>query len=127
MHWSGVAGITGTAVGFVCANGMADTVIADYFWARAVLLTSPTVATIGMSITIPIALVTDYFVDGIAAEGVSVFGAVLVVIGFILVNLTNDQVITAWEYLSTKMMRLVDNGTSGSSNNSSQNNNISAR
>lgn len=92
MHWSGVAGISGAAVGVVCANGMADTVIADYFWARAVLLTSPTVATIGMSITIPIALVTDYFVDHLVPGGVSVVGALLVVVGFVLVNLTNDQV-----------------------------------
>jgi solute carrier family 35 protein F5 len=92
VHWSGITGISGKAVGFVCANGIADTVIADYFWARAVLLTSPTVATIGMSITIPIALITDYFVDGISPHGISVFGALLVVVGFVLVNLTNSQV-----------------------------------
>lgn len=98
-----MAGITGTAVGFVCANGMADTVIADYFWARAVLLTSPTVATIGMSVTIPIALVTDYLVYGISPQGVSIFGALLVVVGFVLVNVTNEQV---WWVLATVREKL---------------------
>lgn len=107
MHWSGVAGISGAAVGIVCANGMADTVIADYFWARAVLLTSPTVATIGMSITIPIALVTDYLVDHIVPTGISVFGALLVVVGFVLVNLTNEQVAHAASVTHRTIRRLV--------------------
>jgi solute carrier family 35, member F5 len=92
LNAGGVAEVTAKIVGFVCANGFADTVLADYFWARAVVLTSPTVATIGMSITIPIAILTDYFIDGIQATGLACFGAVLVVIGFVLVNMTNEHV-----------------------------------
>lgn len=72
-------------------NGFADTVVADYFWARAVVLTSPTVATIGMSITIPIALVTDFFINGIAPTAISVVGSLSVIVGFILVNLDHEQ------------------------------------
>jgi solute carrier family 35 protein F5 len=84
--------ITGEVVGFITLNGFSDTVLADYFWARAVILTSPTIATIGMSITIPIALLTDYFIKGVSATWISGLGASLVVIGFVLVNLTPSSV-----------------------------------
>jgi drug/metabolite transporter (DMT)-like permease len=84
--------ITGEVVGFIILNGFSDTVLADYFWARAVILTSPTIATIGMSITIPIALLTDYFIKGVSATWISGLGASLVVIGFVLVNLTPSSV-----------------------------------
>jgi hypothetical protein len=39
-----------------------DNVVADYLWARAVILTSPTVATVGLSLTIPLAFISDFFV-----------------------------------------------------------------
>jgi solute carrier family 35 protein F5 len=44
--------------GFVMLNALFDDVIADYLWARSVLLTSPTVATVGLSMTIPMAILT---------------------------------------------------------------------
>lgn len=91
VGWGNIASISGQAFGFIALNGFMDTVIADYFWARAVILTSPTVATIGMSITIPIALVTDYFINGISPTYISVLGSLSVIIGFILVNLTPEQ------------------------------------
>jgi hypothetical protein len=92
MHLGHVNDITGEVVGFITLNGFADTVLADYFWARAVILTSPTVATIGMSVTIPIAILTDYIIKGVSATWISILGALLVVIGFILVNLAQDYV-----------------------------------
>jgi solute carrier family 35 protein F5 len=82
--------ITGEVVGFITLNGFADTVLADYFWARAVILTSPTVATIGMSVTIPIAILTDYILKGSKATWISILGAFFVVIGFILVNISPE-------------------------------------
>jgi drug/metabolite transporter (DMT)-like permease len=82
--------ITGKVVGFISLNGFADTVLADYFWARAVVLTSPTVATIGMSITIPIAILSDFLLKGNRATWVSILGALFVVSGFVLVNLTPE-------------------------------------
>lgn len=87
-----VQDLTGEVIGFVALNGFADTVLADYFWARAVVLTSPTIATIGMSVTIPIAILTDYFIKDAEATWISIFGALLVVVGFVLVNLTPEYV-----------------------------------
>jgi hypothetical protein len=92
MHLGHVNDISGKVVGFITLNGFADTVLADYFWARAVILTSPTVATIGMSVTIPIAILTDYIIKGASTTWISILGALLVVIGFGLVNLAQEYV-----------------------------------
>jgi solute carrier family 35 protein F5 len=51
--------LTWTAFGFVLLSGFFDNVIADYLWARSVLLTSPTVATVGLTLTIPMAIFID--------------------------------------------------------------------
>ena len=71
-------------------NGICDDVIADYFWARAVVLTSPTVATIGMSITIPLAMISDSLLGKEQPSALSACGALLVVFGFVVLN-TQDQ------------------------------------
>lgn len=41
------------------AAGLMDYVLADYTWARAVLLLGPTVATLGMTVQIPLATAAD--------------------------------------------------------------------
>ncbi|CAM9758699.1 unnamed protein product, partial [Hapterophycus canaliculatus] len=51
-------------------------------WARAILLTTPTVATVGCSLTIPIAFTTDFAIHGKVPNGLAVLGALLVVGGF---------------------------------------------
>lgn len=56
--------------------------ISDYIWARAVVLTSPTVATVGMSITIPLAILSDLLLHSIVPDLVAVVGSVLVIGGF---------------------------------------------
>lgn len=89
--WGNVNQLTGEAFGFIALNGFTDTVAADYFWARAVVLTSPTVATIGMSITIPIALLTDFFINGISPTAISMVGSLTVILGFLLVNLGREE------------------------------------
>ncbi len=47
-----VSGLTWVVIGALVANGLVDYVISDYLWARACLLTSPTVATVGLSLTV---------------------------------------------------------------------------
>ncbi len=73
----------------VVVKGLFDNVLSDYLWARSILLTSATVATVGLGLTIPLALVSDLFimdrVDVWSFE--SVFGAMLVLLGFIFVNI----------------------------------------
>ena len=50
-------------------KGLLDNVLSDYLWARAVLLTSPTTASVGLSLQIPMAAFAEW-VRGGAGEGV---------------------------------------------------------
>lgn len=38
------------------SQGMADNVLSDTLWAKAVMLTSPAAATVGLSLTVPLAI-----------------------------------------------------------------------
>ncbi len=77
---------TSSVFGALFVEGLFDNVLADYLWARSVVLTSPTVATVGLSITIPLAIVTDFLVIGIVPSFIVILGALLVVTGFLFVN-----------------------------------------
>lgn len=74
----------------MCISGFFNNVISDYLWARSVVLTSSTVATVGLSITIPLAMISDFIVQNQAPTGLSASGAVLVIIGFCLVNISKE-------------------------------------
>eukprot|EP00551_Chaetoceros_affinis_P011442 CAMPEP_0203680442 /NCGR_PEP_ID=MMETSP0090-20130426/39290_1 /ASSEMBLY_ACC=CAM_ASM_001088 /TAXON_ID=426623 /ORGANISM="Chaetoceros affinis, Strain CCMP159" /LENGTH=279 /DNA_ID=CAMNT_0050548511 /DNA_START=460 /DNA_END=1295 /DNA_ORIENTATION=+ len=77
----------------VVIKGLFDNVLSDYLWARSILLTSATVATVGLGLTIPLALLSDLFVMG--REDVWSFegavGAMLVLFGFIFVNIGESE------------------------------------
>ena len=78
--------ITVTVFGFILLNGILDNVVADYLWARAVLLTSPTIATVGLSLTIPFAILCDFIMKG-EFSLMSFIGAMLFIVGFIILNI----------------------------------------
>ncbi|GLJ40431.1 hypothetical protein SUGI_0832850 [Cryptomeria japonica] len=46
-------------VSLIVGKGLLDNVLSDYLWAKAVLLTTPTVATAGLSIQVPLAAIID--------------------------------------------------------------------
>ncbi|CAA7398977.1 unnamed protein product [Spirodela intermedia] len=46
-------------LGLIIGKGLLDNVLSDYLWAKAVLLTSTTVATAGLTIQVPMAAVVD--------------------------------------------------------------------
>jgi solute carrier family 35 protein F5 len=72
---------------YLVAKGTFDNVISDYLWARAVILTSATVATVGLSLTIPLAFASDWFMGHANVANVrSVVGALSVLLGFTFVN-----------------------------------------
>ncbi len=74
-------------------KGLFDNVLSDYLWARSIILTSATVATVGLGLTIPLALVSDLFImdrdDVWTVQSIS--GATLVLLGFIFVNLGEER------------------------------------
>jgi len=66
-------------------------VISDYFWARSIFLTSPLIATVGLCLTIPLALLSDYFCSNVVESSLYIVGAGCVLVGFVLVNLKVTQ------------------------------------
>ncbi|CAO3651510.1 unnamed protein product [Mucor fragilis] len=71
----------------VLLNAFVGTFLSDYLWLLAMLMTSPLVVTLGISLTIPLALVGDvvfkHFMPGLQYA----IGATLVVAGFFVVNM----------------------------------------
>lgn len=84
-------GLTWIVFGYLVAKGMLDNVLSDYLWARAVVLTSATVATVGLGLTIPLAFVSDLITGhGNILDATSIMGAIAVLAGFILVNIGEE-------------------------------------
>jgi len=70
---------------------MAITISSDYFYALAMLKTTPLVVTVGLSLTIPIAVVGD-FIRNRPTHGIVIVGAFLVVVSFVALGLENANV-----------------------------------
>jgi len=84
--------LSGWVLGCLVVNGLFNNVISDYLWARSVVLTSATVASVGLGLTIPLAFVSDVFLgveDVLNLESISSAG--LVLFGFVLVNIGQKE------------------------------------
>ena len=79
--------ITWSVFLFIILKGLLDNVLSDYLWARAVILTSATVASVSVGLTIPMAFAADIIMgnDNTHEKG-QIIGAALVLIGFVFVN-----------------------------------------
>jgi len=77
----------GNVILYLILNSLGGTVISDYFWLLAILLLSPVVATVGLSLTIPVAMISDMIFSGTHFGAPYIFGSILVAIGFIVVNM----------------------------------------
>lgn len=73
---------------FLILKGLLDNVLSDYLWARAVILTSATVASVSVGLTIPMAFVADAIMgNGNDTHSTSqIVGALSVLCGFVFVN-----------------------------------------
>ncbi|CAM9864644.1 unnamed protein product [Choristocarpus tenellus] len=85
-----MAGLSLTILGLITVKAMLDNVTSELLWARAVVLTTPTVATVGLALTVPIAFVADLFLHGTIPKPPAICGAALVVGGFVLVACKKD-------------------------------------
>ncbi|KAI6674465.1 hypothetical protein NL676_002371 [Syzygium grande] len=81
--------LTWEQVGLIVGKGLLDNVLSDYLWAKAVLLTTTTVATAGLTIQVPLAAVVDSL-TGNAPHLMDYLGAVAVMIGFAGINIPSD-------------------------------------
>lgn len=84
--------LTGTILLFLIGKGLLDNVISDYLWARAVILTSATVASVGLGLTIPMAFFADkVMVNNSKTQLGDVLGALCVLSGFVFVNIGEEE------------------------------------
>ncbi|KAJ7103412.1 hypothetical protein B0H15DRAFT_874906 [Mycena belliarum] len=72
---------------------MGITLSSDYLYVLAMLKTTPLVVTVGLSLTIPLAVLGD-FILGRFTRGQVIFGALLVLLSFVVVGLDNEKVKT---------------------------------
>jgi solute carrier family 35 protein F5 len=78
--------------GLIFVRGLFDYVLSEYLYFRAVVLTNATVATLGLTLTIPLAFGADAVLNnGNILSVPSVVGAAAVVGGFLLVNVGNGS------------------------------------
>ena len=88
LHVTGVEDISGWlgngwAVVLVALKGLFDNVLSDLLWAKAIQLTSPTLAAVGLSLTIPMALLSDLAIDGLLPTPLGALGALFIFTGFV--------------------------------------------
>jgi solute carrier family 35, member F5 len=90
LNWMGVESLempSGRVMMFLAINGMFGSVLSDYLWARSVLLTTPLIATLGLSMTIPVAMIVDLVWHHTHYGVWYIVGSLAVVSGFVLVNM----------------------------------------
>ncbi|KAK9726517.1 hypothetical protein RND81_05G220900 [Saponaria officinalis] len=75
--------------GLIVGKGLLDNVLSDYLWAKAVLLTTTTVATAGLTIQVPLAAIVDTL-TGHAPNVMDYIGAAAVMVGFVGINIPAD-------------------------------------
>ena len=89
LHWTRLEVFvlpSSTILASLLLNGLLGTVLADYLWARSILLTSPLVATMGLTLNIPCSLLVEWLWKGRGYGWTYVVGGLSVVVGFVLVN-----------------------------------------
>ena len=87
----GMCALSADAVAYILLLALGANFVSEYFWARSMLLTTPTVATVGLSMTIPLAYLSDIFIGAPGAGSVlSGIGALLVVSGFVMCNVEDE-------------------------------------
>lgn len=81
--------LTWEQVGLIVGKGLLDNVLSDYLWAKAILLTTTTVATAGLTIQVPIAALVDTL-TGHAPQLLNYIGAAAVLVGFAGINIPSN-------------------------------------
>uniref|UniRef100_H3HBA9 EF-hand domain-containing protein n=1 Tax=Phytophthora ramorum TaxID=164328 RepID=H3HBA9_PHYRM len=83
--------LTWEIVGLLFVQGLLNNVLADYLWAVSIMYTSTTTATIGLSLTVPMAILSDWIVNDISPNYVTFISSVLVLGGFVVLAVSTRK------------------------------------
>ncbi len=108
LHFTGVEPFelpSKSIAGLMALNTFVGTFLSDYLWLLAMLMTSPIVVTLGLSLTIPLAVLSDLVQGKFEPTLIYWIGALLVLSGFFLVNIgTLSSKIDDW--VSQKIQKI---------------------
>ncbi|CAK4667464.1 hypothetical protein LEN26_019757 [Aphanomyces euteiches] len=90
-HIESLQTLTWEILGLLTLKGLFDNVLSDYLWALAMLYTTPTVATIGLSLTVPFAILSDAIFHAVPPSVVVCFASIFVIAGFVLINVSSSH------------------------------------
>ncbi|KAJ2742523.1 hypothetical protein GGI20_004434 [Coemansia sp. BCRC 34301] len=71
----------------IALNALIGTFLSDYLWLLAMLMTSPLVVTLGLSLTIPLSMAGDILLKGLRVSLPYYIGALMILSAFIVANL----------------------------------------
>lgn len=69
----------------------AATLVSDFFWVLAMLMTSPLVVTVGLGATVPLAMAGDLFIKRSMPSLTYVFGAIILCLSFVVINRQDED------------------------------------
>ncbi|KAL0220657.1 hypothetical protein RCL1_000511 [Eukaryota sp. TZLM3-RCL] len=75
----------------ILLNASIGTVLSDLIWSYALMLTNPLVAALGISLTIPLALIIDLVREKVKLNLEFIVGAVLTICAFSLISILNNK------------------------------------
>jgi len=90
---------------YLLINALFGTALSDYLWLQAVLMVSPVIATVGLSLTIPVAMISDMIIKGAHFPAVYIVGSLFVAVGFITVNTDPEYVKKAFSKILEKLKK----------------------
>lgn len=93
LHYAGLERFSWPSwrtLGWLALNGFVGTVLSDLLWLYSVLLASPLVASLGVSLTIPLAMLVQWVTTHAAYPALYLVGSALVLGGFILTTLAEQ-------------------------------------
>lgn len=94
LEWIDLGSLGLHALGLTVAKGLFDNVLSDCLWARAVLLVGPTLATVGLSVQVPMTVGAEVlfthpaYLRQTSSALLVLLGGVFVLAGFFGINLS---------------------------------------
>ncbi|KAJ1862154.1 hypothetical protein LPJ73_000834 [Coemansia sp. RSA 2703] len=91
LHWTGIETFqmpqTGKMWAMILVNALVGTFLSDFLWLKAMLMTSPLIVTLGLSLTIPLSMAGDILFKSLNVSPPYYIGALLILSAFIAANI----------------------------------------